>query len=117
MVDRSPYHLSNQAILVRMGRSLGRNMVTISKHRDRVAQTENLLHAMGDINHGEPPTLEIGQQSEEALALHRRERTSRFVKNQDPGPGTDGGGYLEELLLAGGQFADEPIHLFIEAHF
>ena len=117
MVDRSPHHLPDQAILVRISRSLGRNMVTISKHRDRVAQTKNLLHTMGDINHGETATLEVSQQSEESLALHRRERTGRFVKNQNSGPGTDGGGNLEELLLAGGQFANEPVDLFIEAHF
>jgi hypothetical protein len=61
--------------------------------------------------------LEVGQQNEEALALHRGERTGGLVKHQDPSPGSDSGGDLEELLLAGGQFADQLVHVFIEAHF
>src|ERR1700757_486062 len=58
-------------------------MPSISKHRNRVGDLEDLFHTMGDVNHCGAPSLKPTDKIEQMLGLIDRKRTRWLVKNDD----------------------------------
>ena len=63
----APDHLLDEAFRIRGGHRFGRNVPAIAQHGDGVAQLEDLLHPMGDVNHRDAALFELVEQFEDRL--------------------------------------------------
>ena len=115
--DVAPDHLVDDALRVRLRDGFGGDVPAIAQHGDGVAQAEDFLHAMRDVEDGDAALLELGDELEEMFALGNRQRAGRLIHDDDAGVHADSGGDLHELLLAGAQLADGPIHVEVGFNF
>src|SRR5260370_21247726 len=111
------YHLTDQPLTIGLSNRLGGNVLTISQHAHKIADTKNLIHPMRYINDGRPPLLQATDQSEQLLTVVNRKRTGGLIKNDDSRVDPDRGGNLYHLLLAGSQFGPRRMHIHIDPDF
>ena len=99
--DFASDHLLDDTIGIGFRGFSGGNVATVAQDRDHVAEPEDLLHPMRNVNDGDAPLSQMDQQMEQVFAFVDRQGAGRLVHYDDSRPGADGGGDLNELLLAG----------------
>src|SRR5215210_1886298 len=71
----------------------------VAPHGDRVAQLEDLLHAVADIDARDTLLAQPADQPVERVRLVLRQAAGRLVEHDDPGTAPDRRGNLQHLLL------------------
>ena len=79
-------HLLNDTLGIGFNNAFSGNVAAIAQNCDAVAQLENFLHAVRDINDGNAALLQLGQQLKKILAFFHRKRTGRFIHDDDLRP-------------------------------
>ena len=78
----------------------------VAQHGDEVADADQLLQAMRDVDDGDAARLEVGDDTEEDFDLGGAQGRGRLVHDQDAGVLRHRLGDLDELLLADAQLLD-----------
>ena len=81
--DITPDHQPNDGVGADLQLIERAHQPAVAQHRDTVAERVNLVHAMRDVDDGEPFDAELADQREQPLALTRRQRGGRLVHDQD----------------------------------
>ena len=92
-------------------------MAAVAQHRHLIAELEDFLHPMRDIDHRDAALLQMRQQLKQMLAFVRGERTGRFVHDDDPRAGADRGGNLNNLFLASRELANRLVNVEVSLDF
>ena len=110
-------HLLDEALRRGGGDGLGGDVAAVAQDGDGVAELENFLEAVGDVDNGEAAGLEGADEAEEFARFAEGEGTGRFVHDDDARAGADGRGDLDKLLAAGREGAEEGGGVEIGADF
>ena len=76
-------------------------MTAIAQNRDGVAEPENLLQPMRNVNDRNAALLQMAQQAKQVLAFADGQGAGRLVHDDELRMGADRGGDLKDLLLSG----------------
>ena len=79
--------------------------MAVAEDGHAVAQAEDLLHAVRDVDHAEPAFAQAADNREEHLGLPLGQRGGRFVEDDDARVRRDGPGDRDHLLLGDGEGA------------
>ncbi len=104
--DRATDHQPDQRGVVEVGGRLGRDLLAVLEDGDRVAEVEDLLEPVGDVEDGDAALGEAADDGVEELDLVVGQRGGRLVHLDDPGVEADRLGDLDDLLLGDRQRAD-----------
>src|SRR5206468_4649934 len=80
--------------------------LTIPQHGHTVGEGEDFLQPMRDVDNADAALAKLAHHGEQAMLLLFRERSSRFVHNEDAGTRAERAGNLDELLLGHRETAD-----------
>ena len=86
---------------------LGAHELAVAQHGDPVADLEDLLQAVGDVDDPPPLGLQGGDDLEQAFQLGGGQHGRRFVEDDDPGLQRQGLGDAHQLLPGDGQVPQE----------
>ena len=109
--DFAADHLVDHAVVVGVGDLFRGHVPAIAQDGDFVAEAEDFLHAMGDVDDRDAALFQVGQQVEEVLALGERKGTRGFVHHDHPRMRAHRGGDLDDLLLPRAKSVDGQIHI------
>ena len=90
----------------RLGGRPGVDLLAVLEHRDGVAEVEDLLEPVGDVDDRDAAVGEAADDRVEQLDLVVGERRGRLVHLDDPGVEAHRLGDLDDLLLGDGERAD-----------
>jgi hypothetical protein len=82
-------------------------ILAVAKHGYAVAKVLDLCEIVRDIDDGDSLASEPTDQREKDLGFPGDERSGRFVEHQRRGAMKQRAGYLDDLFLSGGEFADQ----------
>ncbi len=99
-------HHLDQGLGAELGALEHPGIAAVAQHRDPVGQLVDLGHAVADVDQRDALGAQLADQREQPLGLARREGRGRLVEHQDLGPGVQGAGDLDQLLLGDRQRAD-----------
>jgi hypothetical protein len=108
-------HLRDDAVRIGFADFLGGDMAAVAQHRDVVAQGEEFLNAVGDVDERDAAGFQLAHELEEIGGFGGGERAGGLVHHDDLGAGADGGGDLHELFAAGGERADDGVGIDVGA--
>jgi hypothetical protein len=86
-------------------------MRSVAKHRHRVAEPEDLLHAVADVNRGDTLRTKSRDELVQPLSLVLREAARGLVEHDDARASADRRCDLQHLLLPGRQLPDALAHV------
>ena len=104
-------HRLDERRFVELAGRARRHVTAVAQDRDGVAQPEDLLHPVADVDHRDAGLAQPSDQLVQLLRLVLREAARRLVEDDDARAASDRGGDLEHLLLAGAQLVDLPVHV------
>ena len=102
-------HLPHDPLRVDVLHLLLAGDVAVAQHGDVVADADQLLQPVRDVDDRHAARLEVGDHLEQDLDLGRRKRRGRLVHDQDAGVERHRLGDLDELLLADAQVLDQHV--------
>ena len=105
--QRPADHLPHQRGLGQPARRTGADLAAVLEDGDRLAEVEDLLEPVGDVEDRHAAGLEPLDDRVEELDLVVGQRRGRLVHLDDPGVEADGLGDLDDLLLGHGELAHE----------
>ena len=99
VLERTADHCGDQLVHVGVLGALGHDEVAVTKHRDVVADLEDLVHLVRDVDERDALALEHAHHREELLDLLGHERRGGLVEHDDLGVVGDCLGDLAHLAL------------------
>ena len=99
VVERAAHHGGDELVHVGVGGVLGHDHVAVAQHRHVVADLEDLVHLVRDVDERDALALELAHHLEELVDLLRHERGGGLVEHDDLGVVRDGLGDLAHLAL------------------
>ena len=115
VVERAADHSGDQLVHVRVLDALGHDQLAVAQDRDVVADLEDLVHLVGNVNQRDALLLEHAHHREELLDLLRHERGGGLVQNDDLGVVGDGLRDLAHLALRDRHVAHRRVEVDREA--
>ena len=106
LVEAAPDHQVHQRRLVERAGRLGRDVGAVAQHGHRVAEPEDLRHAVRDVDAGDAALAQAAHERVQPIGLVLRQAAGRLVEDDHARAAADGGGDLHHLLLAERQLAD-----------
>ena len=89
--------------------------VTVAENGDPVGKVLNLVHLVGDDDHGLASVAHIAQNGKELVGLLGGENGGRLVQNQDVSPAVENLYYLNGLLLGHGHIVNLLVGVHLKA--
>ena len=102
-------HLPDDPLRVDVLHLLLAGDVAVAQHGDVVADADQLLQSVRDVDDCHALRLQVGDHLEQHLDLGCRQRRGRLVHDQNPGVERNRLGDLDQLLLADAQILDQHI--------
>ena len=94
-----PIIICTSVVAIELAHGLRGDVAAVAQHGDRVAQPEDLVHAVADVDARHAALLQPRDQRIQRLGLVLRQAAGRLVEDDDPGAAADRGGDLQHLLL------------------
>ena len=101
--------------MVTFARSLVMHVTAVASHRDPVADGEDLLEPVRDVQHRDAAAIELPQHIEEPFGFLLVERGVRLVEDQQARLLQEHAGQLDKLLLADAEAAHRHVHVDAQA--
>ena len=117
LVQAAADHHADQARLIQLADGLLRDELAVAQDRRVLADFEDLLQSMGDVDDALLLFLERADDVEQALHLFVRQRVCGLVHDDDLCVHQQGLRDLHHLLLRNGQRADERVRTDVHPHF
>ena len=111
LVEAAADHQVHQRRLVERAGRLGRDVGAVAQHRHRVAEPEDLRHAVRDVDAGDAALAQAPHERVQPVGLVLRQAAGRLVEDDHARAAADRGGDLHHLLLAERQLADRAMHV------
>ena len=99
VVQRTADHGAYELVHVGVTRALGHNQITVTQNRHVVADLEDLVHLVRDVDQSDALLLELTHHLEQLIDLLRHQRTGRLVQNDNFGVIGHSLGDLDHLAL------------------
>ncbi len=105
VADLATDHAGDHLVDGRLGDRLGADVLAVAHHRDRVAEREDLVEAVGDEDQGATLVAQAAGDREQPLDLDAAQGCGRLVHDQQGRVERDGLRDLDDLLVGDGEAA------------
>ena len=109
--DRAAEHVGDQRDLARLADGADRDGPAVAHHRDAVADREELVEEVRDVEHRDPGVAQPADHAEQHLDLAVVERGGGLVHDDEAGVERHRAGDGDELLDGGGILAERRAHV------
>ncbi len=111
LVEAAADHHFDQRRPIEAVDRLGRDVPPVAQDGNGVAQPEDFLEAVTDVDAGHASCPQPRDQRVEPVGFMLRQAARRLVEDDQARALADGGSDLDELLLADGQVGDGPLDI------
>ena len=109
--NRAANHHLHERVAIELAHGPCGDVAPIPQHRHRVAELEDLVHPVADVDARHAPLVQSRNQAIQRLGLMVRQAAGRLVEHDDPRAAADRRRNLQHLLLRDAQLRDLSPHV------